>query len=66
MTGLSTNCLTKPDFVAYRFSDRNHIGYKLCRKIWKVQGIGWTITKESDIKSADKEDIVPIFEKITP
>lgn len=66
MTGLSTNCLTKPDFVAYRFADRNHISYKLCRKIWKVQGVGWTITKDSDIKSADNENILPIFEKITP
>jgi len=66
MTGLSTNCLTKPDFVAYRFADRNHISYKLCRKIWKVQGVGWTITKDSDLKNATEENILPIFEKITP
>lgn len=66
MTGLSTNCLTKPDFVAYRFTDRKHIGYLLCQKIWRVQGVGWTITDDGDIKKAEKENILPIFEKITP
>lgn len=66
MTGLSTNYLTKPDFVAYRFSDRNLISYKLCLKLWKLQGIGWTITNKSDIKRANEENILPIFENITP
>ena len=66
MTGLYTNCLTKPDFVAYRFADRNHISYMLCRKIWKVQGVGWTITEDSDLKCAENENILPIFEKIMP
>ena len=48
MSALSTNFLTKPDFVAYRFADRNHISYKLCQKLWKMQMVGWTIrTKET-------------------
>lgn len=66
MTGLSTNYLTKPDFVAYRFSDRNLVSYKLCLKLWKLQGIGWTITNNNDIKKADEENILPIFENIMP
>ena len=66
MTGLSTNYLTKPDFIAYRFSDRNHISNKLCLKLWKLQGVGWTITNKKDIKQANKEDLLPIFEKIIP
>lgn len=66
MTGLSTNYLTKPDFVAYRFSDRNNISYKLCLNLWKLQGVGWTITNKKDMKQADKENILPIFEKIIP
>lgn len=66
MTGLSTNFLTKPDFVAYRFSDRYHISYRICRKLWKLQGVGWTITNDKDIKNANQEDILPIFEKIIP
>lgn len=66
MTGLSTNYLTKPDFVAYRFADRNNISNKLCLKLWKLQSVGWTITNKKDIKQANKENILPIFEKIIP
>ena len=66
MSALSTNFLTKPDFVAYRFADRNHISYKLCQKLWKMQGVGWTITNEKDLIAANKENIFPIFENIYP
>lgn len=66
MTGLSTNYLTKPDFVAYRFSDRNLISYRLCLKLWKIQGVGWTITNNNDIKKANEENILPIFEDVLP
>jgi len=66
MTGLTTNFLTKPDFVAYRFADRKHISYRLCRKLWKMQGVGWTITDEKDLKTANEENIFPIFENINP
>lgn len=66
MSGLSTNFLTKPDFVAYRFTDRKHISYRLCRKFWKIQGLGWTITDQNDLNTANEENIFPIFEKINP
>ena len=66
MTGLFTNFLTKPDFIAYRFSDRNNLSYKLSRKLWKMQGVGWTITNQQQIDIAKKENILPIFESFTP
>jgi len=66
MSMLLTNFLTRPDFVAYRFSDKKHISFKICKKIWKMQGVGWTITDLKDIENAEKENIIPIFEKIQP
>lgn len=66
MSLLLTNFLARPDFSAYRFSDRKHFSNMLCLKLWKMQGVGWTITKEEDIISANKEGIISIFESIEP
>ena len=66
MSNLLTNFLTKPDFIAYRFADRSHISCRICLGLWKMQGIGWTITEENDISVAQSEDIFPIFENIIP
>lgn len=66
MSLLITNFLARPDFSAYRFSDRKHLSNFLCLKLWKMQGVGWTITEEKDIISANKEGIISIFENIEP
>ena len=66
MTNLTTNFLTKPDFIAYRFKDRAHLSCRICLGLWKMQGVGWTITEQSDIEKAQKENIFPIFEKFRP
>ncbi|MBR4072591.1 MAG: glycerophosphodiester phosphodiesterase [Clostridia bacterium] len=66
MTGLLTNFLTKPDFIAYRFRDRSDLSYRICMNFWKMQGVGWTITDQNDMESAQKENIFPIFEKFNP
>ncbi len=66
MTFLLTNFLTKPDFVAYRFSDCNHISPRLCRKLWKVQSVAWTIRTAEDLQAAQRMDMIPIFEGFLP
>ncbi|MGI6280307.1 MAG: glycerophosphodiester phosphodiesterase family protein [Acutalibacteraceae bacterium] len=66
MSFLLTNFITKPDFVAYRFSDRNFISFKLCQKLWKMQMFGWVISTEKQLDEAKKENIIPIFDKICP
>lgn len=60
------NFLTKPDFVAYRFSDRKTISNFLFRKVWKMQGVTWTITTQEDYDKAVSEDWIPIFEGFHP
>lgn len=60
------NFLTKPDFIAYRYSDRNHFSCKLCRKLWKVQGISWTLRSSEDLKAAVNDGWIPIFEGFIP
>ena len=34
LTNLMGNFLTKPDFVAYKFEDRDCLAPGLCRKLW--------------------------------
>ncbi len=60
------NVFTRPDFVAYRFADRLTVSNFVCRKIWGVQGVSWTITTEEDFQLALNEGWIPIFENFNP
>ena len=55
-----------PDFIAYRYCDRKTLSNFVCRKLWGVQGVSWTLTDESQWKKAVDEGWIPIFENFTP
>ncbi len=56
------NVATRPDFVAYKFADRKNISIFICRKIWKLQGVTWTIRTPEDHQTAVDEGWISIFE----
>ena len=60
------NFLTKPDFVAHKFSDRKTPATFLLQKIWGVQGVAWTLTSPEEHKIALEEGWIPIFEDYQP
>ena len=60
------NVSTRPDFVAYRFADRKTISNVICRKLWGIQGVTWTIRTKEDFDTAVKEGWLPIFENFNP
>ena len=60
------NVFTRPDFVAYCFQDRKTVSNFLCREVWGVQGVTWTIKTQEDLETACREGWIPIFENITP
>ena len=60
------NFLTYPDFIAYRFDHRGTMSNDYCRKVWKVQGVSWTIRSKADFDTAVKEGWIPIFENFIP
>ncbi len=66
MTHQLMNVGTQPDFVAYKFQDRSTPSLNLCRKIWGVQGVTWTLTSQEDYDRAVKEGYLPIFEGFCP
>ena len=60
------NFLILPDFIAYQFSDRKRPGTFLVRKLWGVRGVAWTLRKPHQLKTAEKEGWLPIFENFLP
>ena len=60
------NFLTVPDFIAYRFEDRENASNAIIRRLWGVQGVSWTIKKPEDFKTAVQEGWLPIFEGFDP
>lgn len=66
MTNLASNALTRPHFVAYRFADRRGLAPYLCRKLWGVKEVSWTIENATDAKTALDDGAMIIFEKFKP
>ncbi len=60
------NVFTKPDFIAYRFSDRKTVSNFLAISMWKTQGVAWTIRSQEEFNTAVKEGWIPIFEGFCP
>ena len=61
------NIATCPDFVAYKFADRkDSLTTALCRHVWDIQGVSWTIRSQADYDTAVKEGWLPIFEGFEP
>jgi len=63
---LLLNFLTSPDFIAYKFADRKALSLRICRKLWRLPAIAWTIQTQEDFDLAKEEDFIPIFEGFSP
>lgn len=61
-----TNAFTRPDFIAYKYAHRKTFGTGICRKIWGVAGVSWTIRTKQEFDTAVSEGWIPIFENFTP
>lgn len=66
MTCQLANFVTRPDFVAYRYRDRKRLGNFLVRKLWRVQGVSWTVQTPEEFRTAVEEGWLPIFEGFQP
>ena len=61
------NFLSVPDFIAYRYCDRNHTPTnRICRDLWKAQGVSWTLKTKEEYDTAVSEGWLPIFEGFRP
>ena len=60
------NFLSRPDFIAYKFADRKRLGCFLCRRLWHIQGVSWTLRTPEDHAQARTEGWLSIFEGFRP
>jgi hypothetical protein len=66
LTNNLLNFLTRPDFIAYKYCDRKAFSNFLCRKLWKIQGVTWTLQTQEEYDISVAEGWLPIFEYFTP
>ena len=66
LQNLLLNFKTRPDFIAYKLADRNTLSVKLCRKIYKVQEVNWTIKTKEEMEEAERLGNLVIFEQFDP
>ena len=66
MTLNLANFLTRPDFIAYKFEDRKNLSVWLCKKLWRIQGVTWTLRDPADHLTAVTGEWIPIFENYNP
>ncbi len=66
LTLLVTNVINKPDFIAYSYQDRSCLPYKISKKLWKLQGVSWTLRSQEELETAVNDDEIVIFEGFIP
>ena len=64
LTNLFYNAFTRPDFVAYRFGDREKPAVRLCRK-FGMRMAYWTLRSRADVALAEQEGALPILKNRT-
>lgn len=66
LTNLMLNFMSRPDFIAYNHRWKNNFSYKLCRKIFPVENVAWTIKNQQELNEAEKTFDVIIFDSFNP
>ncbi len=66
LTALLTNFLTRPDFIAFNHEDKRAFSFRVCRRLFRVTTIAWTIRNEEEERhTKDSFDNI-IFEHYEP
>ena len=60
------NFLSRPDFIAYRYSDRKRFVNWICRNLWGLTGVAWTVDSKEVFDAVKEEGWFPIFEGFEP
>ena len=60
------NFLCRPDFIAYDYETRKVPSNPICRKLWGLEAVSWTLRSPEEHATALKEGWIPIFENYQP
>lgn len=65
-TALLGNAIGRPDFIAYRYADRDNAAVKLACSVLGGKKVLWTIRDEPDLLVCESEGAIAIFEGFVP
>lgn len=60
------NFLTKPDFIAYHHIYKKALSFSICKKLYKVKTVAWTIKSQEELEENKNDFDLLIFDKFTP
>lgn len=60
------NFLCRPDFIACDFPTRKVLSNPICRRLWGLEAVAWTLRSPEDHEIALREGWIPIFENYLP
>ncbi len=63
---LLTNCICRPDFIAYDHLHKNNISRLVCKNLFGALGVTWTIKSQKQLENCRKDFSLFIFEGFTP
>ena len=62
LSSMMGNFLTRPDFIAYKYEDRNDLAPLLCRKLWKPKFFWWVVRSQEEADQLLAQEDLIIFE----
>lgn len=66
LTNLLLDFLQKPDFIAYSHNDSGNISLQICKRLYKLVCVAWTITSQEEYNKARGFFDIIIFEGFLP
>ena len=66
MTLLLTTSATRPDFIAYHYTDRGCPSLRLMKKLYGVHEVAWTVRDRAAMEALEREGVTVIFEGFVP
>ena len=66
LRNLLTNFWTRPDFITYHFPEKKNLTLRLCRKLFHVWELDWTVTDEIQYQAVKQDGCTAIFEQFIP
>lgn len=63
---LLMNFMSKPDFIAYHYVYKNDLSFTICRKLYRVKTVAWTIQSQKDYNSSRRYYELFIFDSFIP
>ena len=66
LTNLLTTAATAPDFIAYKWQDRDNPSLRLMKALYGVHEVAWTVRDQAAMDLLDRDGVISIFEGFIP